>query len=179
MHSIGGPIVSDAKPILSLIAALASNRCIGINNKLPWYLPEDLKYFKAVTMGKPIVMGRTTFDSLGKPLPNRCNIVVTRNRDFAHPGVKVAYSLDEAIKIGESVAYIEGGDEIVIIGGANIYQQALPLVQRMYLTEVQKSVEGDAFFPEFDKTAWRESERRVFHFEPGQLDYSFVVYERV
>ena len=169
---------ADQKPKLSLIAALASNRCIGIDNKLPWYLPEDLKYFKAVTMGKPIIMGRTTFDSLGKPLPNRCNIVVTRNPDFAHPGVKVAHSLEEAIKIGESVAFIEGGDEVVIIGGATIYQQALPLVDRMYMTEVQKSVEGDAFFPEFDRSLWRETEHRAFHYEPAQVDYSFVIYER-
>jgi len=166
-------------PLLSLIAALADNRCIGIGNKLPWYLPEDLKYFKAVTMGKPIIMGRTTFDSLGRPLPNRCNIVVTRNRDFSHPGVKLAHSLEEAIRIGESVAHIEGGEEIVVIGGAEIYRQALPLVGRMYLTEVHKSVAGDAFFPEFDRSQWQESGRRAFHYEPAQLDYSFVTYERI
>jgi dihydrofolate reductase len=171
--------MSKNHPRLSLIAALAENRCIGINNKLPWYLPEDLKYFKAVTSGKPIIMGRTTFDSLGRPLPNRTNIVITRNPEFSHPGVKVAHSLDEAIKIAESVAFIEGGDEVVVIGGAQIYAEALPRVDRLYMTEVKKVVEGDAFFPEYDKSLWREQERRSYHYEPAQLDYSFVIYDRI
>lgn len=170
--------MTDEKIHISLIAALAENRCIGIDNKLPWYLPEDLKYFKAATTGKPIIMGRTTFDSLGKPLPNRTNIVITRNAEFAHEGVKVAHSLEEALKISEAVAHIQGGDEVVVIGGAQIYALALPLADRLYLTEVHKSVEGDAFFPEFDKAQWSEVERRRFHYEPAALDYSFVIYQR-
>lgn len=170
--------MTTENPRIALIAALASNRCIGNDNKLPWYLPEDLKYFKAVTTGKPVIMGRTTFDSIGRPLPNRTNIVVTRNPDFKHDGVKVAYSVEEAIKIAESVAYIDGSEEVIIMGGAQIYEQTLALAQRLYLTEVEQVVEGDAFFPEFDRNQWQESQRQRFHYEPSQTDYSFVVYER-
>lgn len=169
----------EAAPRLSLIAAVAENGCIGIHNKLPWYLPEDLKYFKAVTSAKPVIMGRSTFESLGRPLPNRTNIVITRNRDFRAPdGVHVVHSLDEALKIAESVAFIAGNDEIVIIGGAQIYAEALPKVQRMYLTEVRKQVEGDAFFPAWNKSEWQETGREQHHYEPAQLDYSFTIYER-
>lgn len=169
----------EKKPRLALIAAVAENGCIGIDNKLPWYLPEDLKYFKAVTSGKPVIMGRSTFDSLGRPLPNRTNIVITRNRDYTAPeGVRVVYSLDEAIKLAEAVAHIAGNDEIVVIGGAQIYAEALPRIDRMYLTEVKKSVPGDAFFPKWDAVQWRQVSRDAQHYEPAALDYSFVVYER-
>lgn len=171
--------MTDEKIHIALIAALAENRCIGVDNKLPWYLPEDLKYFKAATTGKAIIMGRTTFDSLGKPLPNRTNIVITRNPDFTAPeGVRVVHSLEEALQIAKSVAHINGNDEVVVIGGAQIYAQALPLADRLYLTEVHKAVEGDAFFPEYDRSAWQEVERRRFHYEPAALDYSFVIYAR-
>jgi dihydrofolate reductase len=171
--------MSDAAPRLALIAAVAENGCIGLDNKLPWYLPEDLKYFKAVTSGKPVIMGRSTFDSLGRPLPNRTNIVITRNRAFTAPeGVRVVHSLDEAVKVAEAVAHVAGNDEIVIIGGAQIYAEALPRITRMYLTEVKKSVTGDAFFPAWKKEDWQEKGRELHHYEPAQLDYSFVVYER-
>lgn len=166
-------------PRIALIAAMAENRCIGIDNKLPWYLPEDLKYFKAVTTGKPVIMGRSTFDSIGRPLPNRTNIVVTRNTAFAAAGVKVAYSLEEALEIARSVAFIDGSEEVIVMGGAQIYAQALPMADRLYLTEVHKPVAGDAFFPEIDRAAWREMRREHFHYEPSQTDYSFVVYDRV
>lgn len=170
----------ENKPRLALIAAVAENGCIGINNKLPWYLPEDLKYFKAVTSGKPVIMGRSTFESLGRPLPNRTNIVITRNREFHAPeGVHVVYSLDEALNVAESVAHIAGNEEIVIIGGAQIYAEALPRVQRLYLTEVKKTVAGDAFFPAWNKNEWQETGREYYHYEPAQLDYSFVIYERM
>lgn len=170
---------TESKPRLALIAAVAENGCIGINNKLPWYLPEDLKYFKAVTSGKPVIMGRSTFESLGRPLPNRSNIVITRNREFHAPeGVRVVYSLAEALIVAESVAHIAGNEEVVIIGGGQIYAEALPQVQRMYLTEVKKPVEGDAFFPSWNKSEWREIGREEHHYEPTQLDYNFVVYER-
>ncbi|MDQ8036321.1 MAG: dihydrofolate reductase [Pedobacter sp.] len=169
----------EKKPRLALIAAVAENGCIGVDNKLPWYLPEDLKYFKAVTSGKAIIMGRTTFDSLGRPLPNRTNIVITRNAAFTAPeGVRVVNSLDEAIAVAEAVAHINGDEEIVVIGGAQIYGQALSKTDRLYLTEVKKTVEGDAFFPAWDKSGWQEVARQDHHYEPGALDYSFVVYER-
>lgn len=172
--------MNDAKPRLSLIAAVAENSCIGIHNKLPWYLPEDLKYFKAVTSGKPVIMGRSTFASLERPLPNRSNIVLTRNREWQAPeGVRVVNSLAEALRVAESIAHIAGNEEIVIIGGAQIYTEALPQVQRMYLTEVKKKVAGDAFFPAWKKSEWREIGREQHHYEPAQLDYCFVVYERV
>lgn len=168
----------EKKPRLALIAAIAENGCIGVDNKLPWYLPEDLKYFKAVTSGKPIIMGRTTFDSLGRPLPNRTNIVITRNAGLTAPeGVRVVHSLDEAIAVAEAVAHINGNDEIVVIGGAQIYGQALSRAHRLYLTEVKKDVAGDAFFPDWDKAAWQEVARQNHHYEPAALDYSFVVYE--
>lgn len=170
---------AEKKPLLSLIVAVAENGCIGVDNKLPWYLPEDLRFFKRATTGKPIVMGRNTFESLGKPLPNRTNIVITRNPGFSAPaGVKIVHSLAEAIRVGEAVAHIDGGDEIVVIGGAQIYAEALPQIDRMYITEVQKTVAGDAFFPAWDKTQWREVAREPQFYEPAQTHYSFVVYER-
>ncbi len=174
------PELSEEKnPRLALIAAVAENGCIGVNNKLPWYLPEDLKYFKAVTSGKPVIMGRATFDSLGRPLPNRTNIVITRNAGFSAPeGIRVVHSLDEAIKVAEAVAHINGNEEIVVMGGAQIYGQALPRADRLYLTEVKKKVEGDAFFPDWEKSLWQEVTRQDHHYEPAQLDYSFVVYAR-
>lgn len=169
----------EPAPRLALIAAVAENGCIGIDNKLPWYLPEDLKYFKAVTSGKPVIMGRTTFESLGRPLPNRTNIVITRNAAFAAPeGVLLVHSLDEAIAVAESVAFINGNDEIIIMGGGQIYAEALPRVDRMYLTEVKKTVAGDAFFPAWNRTEWQEAGRQDHHYEPAQTDYSFVVYDR-
>lgn len=170
----------ESTPRLALIAAVAENGCIGINNKLPWYLPEDLKYFKAVTSGKPVIMGRSTFDSLGRPLPNRSNIVITRNPEYLAPeGVHIVHSLDAALHIANSIAHIAGNEEVVIIGGAQIYAEALPQVQRLYLTEVKKQVEGDAFFPDWNKNEWQEIGREQHHYEPAQLDYSFVVYDRV
>jgi dihydrofolate reductase len=167
----------------SLIVALAENRVIGIDNKLPWYLPNDLKYFKQVTMGKTIVMGRKTYESIGKPLPGRTNIIITRQAGYQPPNandsVKVVDSLQAARELAESVALINGQDEAMIIGGAEIYSQALTLVDRMYLTEVHAEVEGDAFFPEFERSAWQEVAREDFAAEgPNPHNYSFVVYER-
>lgn len=169
----------EKKTRLALIAAVAENGCIGIGNKLPWYLPEDLKYFKAITSGKPVIMGRSTFDSLGRPLPNRTNIVITRNPDYAAAeGVRIVHSLDEAIKVAEAVAHIAGNEEIVVIGGAQIYAEALSRIDRMYLTEVKKSVPGDAFFPKWETSQWQQISRDAQHYEPAGLDYCFVIYER-
>ena len=168
---------------LSLIVALARNHTIGIDNKLPWYLPNDLKYFKQVTMGKTIIMGRKTYESIGKPLPGRTNIVITRQSQYQPPNandsVKVVASLEAARELADNLALINGQHEALIIGGAEIYTQALDLVDRMYLTEVHADVDGDAFFPEFDRRQWQAVAREDFRAEGGNpYDYSFVVYER-
>ena len=164
---------------LSLMVAKASNRVIGRNNKLPWYLPNDLKYFKQVTFGKPVIMGRKTWDSLGKPLPGRTNIVITRQPDFQAEGAKVVATLEEAVTMAENVAFIEGQDEAVVMGGAEIYALALPKTDRLYLTEVHAEVDGDTWFPEYDTSEWKEIGREDFPAEgPNPYDYSFVVYER-
>lgn len=163
-----------------MIVAMAENRVIGINNKLPWYLPNDLKYFKQITMGKPIVMGRKTFESIGKPLPGRANIIITRNLDWQAEGVKVAHSLEEAYSLAEAIAEIDGQDELMIIGGDQIYQSSLPEIDRIYLTKVHASVEGDAWFPEVNWDEWQELGREDFSAEgPNPYAYSFIVYERV
>jgi dihydrofolate reductase len=165
---------------LSLIAALAENGVIGRDNKLPWHLPNDLKYFRAVTIGKPVIMGRRTWESLGRPLPGRTNIVITRQPAYEAPGARVVATLDEAIRLAESVALIDGQDECVVIGGAEIYALALPRCDRLYLTEVHATVDGDAHFPAFDRARWREQTRERFAAEgPNPFDYSFVVYERL
>ncbi len=163
----------------ALIVAMAQNRVIGRNNKLPWYLPNDLKYFKQVTMGKPIIMGRLTFESIGKPLPGRVNIVVTRNSEWQAEGVRVSHSLDEACELAASIAQIDGQHEVMVIGGDQIYQAALPMVDRLYLTEVHAEVDGDAYFPEFDRESWQEVVREDFEAsEPNPYAYSFVVLDR-
>ena len=165
--------------MLSLIVARAANGCIGRDNKLPWYLPNDLKYFKRVTLGKPIIMGRKTWESLKGPLPGRTNIVITRQPDYVADGAKVVASLDDAIRMAENVALIDGADEAVVIGGAEIYAQALEKVARLYVTEVHADVEGDAFFPAYAQDAWQQSAREDFTAEPpNQYDYSFVIYDR-
>lgn len=164
---------------LSLIAAVARNGVIGRDNKLPWYLPNDLKYFKAVTLGKPVIMGRKTWESLGRPLPGRTNIVITRQAGYAPAGAKTVASLDAALVLAEQVALIDGVDECVVIGGAEIYAQALPRCDRLYLTEVHADIDGDAYFPAFDRSRWREQQREDFAAEgPNPHAYSFVVYEQ-
>jgi len=164
---------------LSLVWAMAQNRVIGRNNNLPWYLPEDLKYFKRITMGKPIIMGRKTFDSIGKPLPGRANIVITRNPDFGVEGVKVVNSLDAAITLCKSIGEIDGVDEAMVIGGAEIYKLALPSADRLYLTEVHSEVEGDAYFPEFDRSEWKVTAREDFEAsDPNPYNYSFLVLDK-
>lgn len=164
---------------LAMMWAMSRNRTIGRKNGLPWHLPEDLKYFKRVTMGKPIIMGRKTWESIGRPLPGRCNIVITRDRAYRAEGIKVVGSLEEAISLAESVALIDGAEEAVVIGGAQIYALALPLAQRLYMTQVHAEVEGDAFFPQFDLTQWDELGRDDFSASgPNPYDYSFVVLDR-
>lgn len=160
---------------LSLIVAMAENSTIGRNNELPWRLSEDLKYFKSVTMGKPIVMGRKTFDSIGKPLPGRLNIVVTRNADWQNPGVRVASSLEQAVAI--AVEENLQGQEVMVIGGEEIYRTALEQVDRLYITRVQAKVEGDAFFPEYNESEWQEVSRKQPESQ-SDIPYFFQVLER-
>jgi dihydrofolate reductase len=138
---------------LSLVVAMALNRVIGRDNALPWRLPADLAYFKRVTMGHPVIMGRRTHESIGKPLPGRLNVVVTRQRDFAAPGCVVVGSLDAAWQ-----AAAEGGDEACVIGGTTLFEETLPLADTIHLTEVLAEVEGDTYFPRFRRADWREVE---------------------
>jgi dihydrofolate reductase len=134
----------------SLIVAMAKNRVIGANNTLPWHLPADLKHFKALTMGHPIIMGRKTYESIGRPLPGRLNVVVSANRGFSAPGCTVVPSVHAAIKAAASA------EEIFFIGGNTLYVQSLPMIERIYLTEVDCTVAGDTFFPALDGREWRE-----------------------
>lgn len=164
---------------LALIWAMSRNRVIGRNNALPWHLSEDLRYFKRVTMGKPIIMGRKTWESIGRPLPGRTNIVITRDQNFQAAGVRVVHSLDDALRLAEHISVIEGAEEAVVIGGAEIYALALPKAERLYLTQVHADVEGDAWFPEFDQSLWQELAREDFAAEePNPYPYSFIVLER-
>jgi len=139
---------------LALIVAVAENGVIGIENRLPWHIPEDLQWFKRNTMGKPMIMGRNTFDSLGKPLPGRDHIVLSRSLQYDHERVFVVASLDEAISVANQRAAEVGVDEIMVIGGEQIYRQALPLTEKIYRTLVKISPNGDAFFPELC-TSWQ------------------------
>jgi len=161
-----------------LIAAFAQNRVVGINNTLPWHLPEDLKYFKRTTTGKAIIMGRKTYDSIGRPLPNRTNIVISRNSELKIEGVKVVDSLQAAIDLAKEVNFINGVEEVMVIGGASIYEEALPKADRLYLTHVHAEVKGDAYFPEVDFSQWQEISRDDYAAsESNPYDYSFVVYD--
>ncbi len=157
---------------ISIIVAMAKNRTIGVNNTLPWRCPEDLKHFKALTMGHHMIMGRKTFDSIGKALPGRTTVVVTRDPDLKIEGCLIAHSLPEAIAACDSHTFI--------VGGAEIYTQALALVDTLYITEIQQEVAGDACFPDFDPSAWQEVSRDIRKQEvPQPLEYHFVTYRRV
>ncbi|AXE30679.1 diacylglycerol kinase [Chromobacterium phragmitis] len=159
------------KPILTLVAAMAANRTIGVDNKLPWHLPEDLKHFKAATLGKPVIMGRKTWDSIGRPLPGRRNIVVTRQADWAADGAEAAHSLEEALTLAGGV------EEACLIGGADLYRQALAMADRLCLTEIGRDYDGDAHFPVFSPEEWREASREEALSAAG-LPYAFVEYRR-
>jgi len=139
-----------ARPLVSLLAAVADNGVIGRDNALPWRLPDDLKRFKALTLGKPVLMGRKTFDSIGRPLPERTNLVLTRSASWARAGVVAVATLEAAL--GEAA----GAPELIVIGGAEIYRLALPLAHRIYLTRVHTVVDGDAVFPQIETPEWRE-----------------------
>lgn len=162
------------------MVAVAENEVIGRDNGLPWHLPEDLRYFRRITMGKPIVMGRKTFESIGRALPGRTNIVVSRNSTFAPPNVSPTSSLDEALALAEQVAAGDGESETVIIGGAQIYALVLPRVDRLYITRVHANILGDTRLPAIDWSQWREISRER-HTASGDnpYAYSFVVYDRI
>ncbi|HAA44185.1 MAG: dihydrofolate reductase [Halomonas sp. 54_146] len=169
----------DSLVPVAMIVAMAKNRVIGVEGKLPWYLPEDLKFFKRITQAKPLVMGRKTFTSIGKALPNRLNVVVTRNAAFSHDGVRVCHDLPAALALADQQATIEAAEEIMVMGGGEIYRQALPFAQRLYITEVDIEVKGDATFPDFDPSGWQEVQRVAGQPAEGQPRYDFVVYERI
>ena len=164
---------------LSLIAAYAENRVIGIDNSMPWHLPGDFKYFKATTLGKPIIMGRKTWDSLGRPLPGRLNIVVSRQPGLQLEGAEVFASLEQALVRAEQWAREQGADELMLIGGAQLYAQALEkgLVSRMYLTRVELAPQGDAWFPKFDNSQWLLASSAA-QAEEGKPAYHFEVWDR-
>lgn len=159
--------------MISLLVAHDPDRVIGKENQLPWHIPEDLAYFKRVSMGKGIVMGRKTFESIGRPLPGRLNIVVTRNPEFQAEGVTVAHTLNEAIE--KAKAY---HDEVMIIGGAEIFRLALGMADRMYITFIQKHFEGDTFFPLYGDE-WKLTEVSEDYHSADGTPYSFLVYEKI
>ncbi len=157
--------------MIALVVARAENRVIGKNNQLIWRLPADLKFFKNLTTGHPIIMGRKTFESIGKPLPNRTNIIITRQEDFEAEGCLVAHSLAEGLMMAQQM-----DSDIFVIGGAEIYKQAMFLADTIYLTEVHQTFDGDTFFPEIDTVLWQESSREEFKAdEKNAYDYAFVV----
>jgi dihydrofolate reductase len=156
---------------VTIIAALSRNGVIGRDNRLPWHIAEDLKRFKALTLGHPVIMGRRTHESLGRPLPGRDNIVITRSKDYAARGCRVVHTLEEAL------AACARAGEAFVIGGAEIYVLALPLADRLQLTEVDADIEGDAHFPAFERGAWREAARES-RAAPDGMRYDFVTYER-
>ena len=156
---------------LTIIVATDAQRGIGINNTLPWKLPEDLAHFKRLTTGNPIIMGRKTFDSIGRPLPNRRNIVITRNADWRHDGVETVGSVEAAVTL-------LAGAPGFIIGGAEIYKQSLPLADQLIITEIAHTYDCDAFFPELDADVWRETAREAHTSATAGLDYAFVTLRR-
>ncbi|MCB5191736.1 dihydrofolate reductase [Methylobacillus arboreus] len=156
---------------LSLIVAVAHNRVIGLNNTLPWHLPEDLKRFRALTTGHHIIMGRKTYESLSRLLPDRTTVIVTRNRDYAVPGALVVHSLQEA------AALVQDDGEAFLIGGAELYREGLALANRLYFTEIDAEFAGDAFFPDIDFSQWQEVSRES-HVSVKGLGFSYITYER-
>jgi dihydrofolate reductase len=157
-----------------LVAAVAENNVIGRGGKMPWHLKSDLKYFRGLTINKPVVMGRKTYESIGKPLKDRTNIVVSKNLGLVVPGGVLATSLDAALGYARQDAERRGVDEIMVIGGGDIFSLALPLAHRLEITHVHARPEGDAFFPPIDQRQWRETERRKFDAGPDDSD-SFTV----
>ena len=167
-------------PVISLVVAVAENGVIGRNGQLPWRMPSDLKVFRRLTMGKPIVMGRRTFASIGKALKGRDNIVVTRDSSFQAPGVMVATSLQDALAIAKRAARLGAADELMVIGGAEIFALALPLADRVYLTRIHANPSGDIVFPALDAAHWSATEREPISPDPrDDHKATLTIYERV
>jgi dihydrofolate reductase len=159
-------------PHLTIVVATDRNNGIGINNTLPWHLPEDLAHFKRTTSGHAIIMGRKTFDSIGRPLPNRRNIVITRNADWRHEGVEAVTSIEAAkALVGDAPAFI--------IGGAQIYADTLAQTDRLIVTKIDQAFDCDAFFPAIDPAQWKEVAREAHHSETGGFDFAYITYDRV
>lgn len=159
--------------ILSMIVATANNRIIGKDNDMPWHLPADLAYFKRVTLGKPVIMGRKTFESIGRPLPGRHNIVISRDVNYQAAGVDTVTSVDDAL------ALVKGVEEVMVIGGGAIYQHCLPSADRLYITHIEADIDGDTQFPFYDTKLWKkiESNQRLAD-ENNQYNLDFCVYEK-
>ncbi len=161
--------------MLSLFVAHANDRVIGYENDMPWDVPGDLAYFKRRTMGKPIIMGRKTYESIGRPLPGRLNIIITRNASYEVPeGVVVTTSLEEAIRVG----YADGAQELMIIGGEQIFKEAIDRADRMYITKIDETYKGDTFFPSYDLQEWNTIEASPTEINDEGVPYTFYVYER-
>ena len=158
---------------------MASNRVIGRDGGMPWRLPADLRHFKQTTLGKPLILGRKTFQAIGRPLPGRTNIVVTRDPGFAADGIVVTTDFDAALRLATGIAQADGAGEIMIGGGGEIYARALPQTDRIYLTEVEGDVDGDTIFPELDPALWRECRREANASSDGAPSFSFVVLDRL
>ncbi len=164
---------------ISIIVAYASNYVIGKDGKLPWHIPADLKYFKELTFGCPIIMGRKTFESIGRPLPGRHNIVITRNDKYHSHDCVVVFDIQAALKEAKDFAEKNGKDDIFIIGGAEIYRQAKDFIDKAFITEVHSDFEGDAVFDMLDYSNWKEISRNYYANESMNLPYSFVVLTRI
>lgn len=163
---------------VSLIVAATRNQVIGRDNQMPWHLPADLRYFKQRTLGKPIIMGRKTWESLGRPLPGRLNIVITQQTDTAFAGAEVFTDLQAAIQRGQEWAREQGVDEVMVIGGGQLYRQALGLAQRVYLTRIELELEGDTFFPVLDAQQWQQSDAQAHPAQEQEPGYTFEVWQR-
>ncbi|MGM7701390.1 dihydrofolate reductase [Pseudalkalibacillus sp. Hm43] len=157
--------------MISLLFAMGKNHVIGKNNDLPWRLPEDLKWFKQVSTGHTVIMGRKTYESIGKPLPNRKNVIVTNDKEYEAEGCIVTHSIEEALQ--------QDGDETIVIGGAKIYEQVLDDADRLYMTYIDEEFEGDTFFPEYDESEWELTSKEIgIKDEKNPYDYYFCVYDR-
>ncbi len=164
----------NARTQICLIAALAENRVIGINNSLPWHLSADLKHFRKITMGKPIVMGRKTFDSIGRPLPGRTNVIVSRNKTYQPDDCIICPSLEVVLE------KFKDQPALMVIGGESLYETCFPIAQRLYLTRIHHHFEGDRFFPALDLEQWKvESRQDYFADDENPYNYSFIVYDRI
>jgi len=159
--------------LISFVAAMSKNRVIGKNNKIPWSMPADVRHMRKMIEGKPLIMGRKTHESIGRPLPDRKNIILTRDKSYKSKGCIVVHTQEEALKAAE------GAEEVIIFGGEEIYRMFLPKANRMYLTIIDAEVEGDAFFPEYDKKEWKVVEKKEHKAdEENKHDYTFITLQR-